>query len=59
MKKLFMLAAVAALLTVSACKKAADTDQPAPAQEATEQVTEAAETAAAAVEAPVEAVKAE
>ena len=54
MKKLFMLAfAVSALLTVSACKKAADTDQPAPAQEATEQATEAAETAAAAVEAPV------
>lgn len=62
MKKLFMLAAVAALLTVSACKKAEKAEEPAATQEATEQaaaVVDNATEAAPAVEAPVEAVKAE
>jgi len=62
MKKLFMLAAAVALLTVSACKKAEKAEEPAATQEVTEQaaaVVENATEAAPAVEAPVEAVKAE
>ena len=59
MKHLITIAAVAALLTVSACKKTEKVEEPAATQETTEQAAEAVETAAAAVEAPVEAVKAE
>ena len=59
MKNMIMLVAVAALLTVSACKKADQAEEPATTQEATEQAAAAVETAAEAVEAPVETVKAE
>ena len=63
MKHLITLAAVAALLTVSACKKADKTEEPATQQEATEQVTEAAaqvtEAAQTIVATPVEEAKAE
>lgn len=59
MKHLITIAAVAALLTVSACKKAEKVEEPATTQETTEQAAAAVETAEAAVEAPVEAVKAE
>ena len=59
MKTLIMLAAVAALLSVSACKKAEETEAPVE-QVAAEQVTEAAQAVeAAAAEAPVETMKAE
>ena len=57
MKTLIMLAAVAVLLSMSACKKADKTEAPVE-QTATEQVTEAAQAVEAAA-APVETVKAE
>ena len=63
MKHLITLAAIAALLTVSACKKADKAEEPATQQEATEQVTEAAaqttEAAQTIVATPVEEAKAE
>lgn len=58
MKHLIMLAAVAALLSMSACKKADKTEEPA-AQTATEQVTETAQAVEAAATESVEAIKAE
>lgn len=57
MKTLIMLAAVAVLLSMSACKKADKTEAPVE-QTATEQVAEAAQAVEAAA-APVETVKAE
>ena len=60
MKHLIALAAIAALLTVSACKKAETTEATTEkAETTTEQAAETAETVAAPVEAAVEAVKAE
>lgn len=55
MKKMITLAAVAALLSVAACKKAETTTEEIATQNATETATEAVQTAEAAVAAPVEA----
>ena len=55
MKRLIALAAIAVLLSISACKKAETTDEEIATQNASETVTEAATAVEAAVEAPVEA----
>ena len=52
MKNLIMFAAIAALVTFSACKKAETTETPAETQETTEQAAAATEAASDAV-APV------
>lgn len=60
MKNMIMLAAIAALLIFSACKKAEKVEAPAEEkQETTEQVAEADTTAETTAQTAVEAVKAE